>query len=101
MKQKNSSEEYITKKYLDERFSVFAQSIRRETQFIVDTAIEKLENRLRQTNDKLFNMLDKIVKELEGMREDRIIGDHQAKQVRQQVDNHEKRIKRLEVRQTA
>ena len=101
MKQKKSPNEYITKKYLDERFSVFAQSIRRETQFIVDTAIEKLERKIQQANDKLFNMLDKIVKELEEMREDRIIGDHQTKQVREQVDNHEKRIKRLEVRQTA
>ncbi len=96
MKQKKSSDEYITKKYLDERFDAFAQGIRKEVEFSGETLYEKIERKIQQTNDRLYNMLDKIVKELEDMREDRILGDHQAKQVRQQVDNHEKRIKRLE-----
>lgn len=99
MKQKKSSEEYITKKYLDGRFNAFAQGIRKEIEFSAETVIEKIERKMQQANDRIFNMLDKIVKEFEGMREDRILGDHQEKQVREQVDNHEKRIKRLEVHQ--
>ncbi len=36
------------------------------------------------------------------MREDRIIGDHQAEQVKEKVEDHEKRIGKLEhAQQTA
>lgn len=100
MKQKNLKDDYITKKYFDEklneRFDAFAEGIRKEMQFTVDTAIEKLERKMQQTNDRLFNILDKIVKELEEIREDKVIGIHQTKKLQGQVDNHDKRIKRLE-----
>lgn len=101
MKQKKSSAEYITKSFFERSITQLLQGIRREIEFSAETVIEKLERKMQEHNDANLTRLDKIVKELENMREDRIIGDNQSKQVRQQVDNHEKRIKRLEVTQAA
>ncbi len=100
MKQKNSTSDYITKDFFQKSNTQLIKDIRRETQFTVDTAVEKLERKMQEHNDANLTKLDKIVKELERMREDRTLGDYQAKEVSDQVNNHEKRIKRLEVSQT-
>lgn len=51
---------------------------------------------IRQYHDKTMTKLDDIVKELEEMREDRILGAHQTSELRKNVDDHEKRITSLE-----
>lgn len=96
MKQKKSKDEYITKKYLDERFDAFSQAFRKEMVFFGETLYEKIERKIQQVNDRLYNMLDKIIKELEEIREDKVIGAHQTKELRERVDDHDKRIKKLE-----
>lgn len=51
---------------------------------------------IKKLDDKIFNPLDKIVAELENMREDRQIGTEQTRELRVGVDDHEKRLTKLE-----
>lgn len=60
----------------------------------VDTS--KLEENITKFRDDIFNRLDDISAQLEGLREDRIIGAHQTRELREEVDDHTKRITHLE-----
>lgn len=104
MKQKNSSSSLVTKGYfkkelkqeLNSTIDRLLQGIRREITFAIETVTEKLEKRFQEISDKSLTKLDGIAKELEQVREDRIIGDHQAEQIKEKVEDHEKRIGKLE-----
>jgi len=67
------------------------------------TLREDLEKRFEETNennrkykDQILTGLDGVMKELESMREENTIGTHQTKELREEVDEHEKRITTLE-----
>lgn len=57
---------------------------------------EELAKELAKLEDKVMTKLDHIVAELETAREDRTIGVYQTKELREEVDAHEKRIAKLE-----
>ena len=67
-----------------------------QIQFYLESSEENTERRLSLKIDKVQTTLDSIVGDLEKSREDRTIGAHQTRELRIQVDGHEKRINKLE-----
>jgi len=57
---------------------------------------KKLDSKLTKYKDEILNGLDEVMGELQAMREDNTIGIHQTRVLREDVDNHEKRITKLE-----
>jgi hypothetical protein len=91
MKQKSDSSQTVTKVYLDDRF--------RLNNAIFDLKLENLERRIDENaqkyRDQVLTANDKIVKELEVMREENIIGFSQIARLNKRVDDHDKQIKIL------
>lgn len=85
MKQKADKSQLVTKAYLEERLDFQTAEIK-----------EIIDERFKEQDDKVMTKLDYIVSELEKMREDREIGAYQTRELRQDVDGHEKRITQLE-----
>ncbi len=56
----------------------------------------KLDEKFRTYRDEILNRLDSVMGELQNIREDNSIGTHQTRELREEVDNHEQRIKKLE-----
>lgn len=86
---------------IDNRFDVFEKKV--DTKFDafetkIDFKLDNLEIRVdekaRQYRDDILISNDKLAKTLETMREDLEIGDFQT---REKLENHEKRIKILEL----
>jgi len=93
MKQKNNSSSFVTKTFFLKSIDGLLQGIRNEIRLSAEVVVEKLERRMHETNDRNFTKLDFISKEIEQIREDKIIGGYQ---VEEKLDNHEKRIGKLE-----
>lgn len=66
------------------------------TKIELDEAFEAYDEKNRGYIDKVLTGLDKVMKELETIREDNVIGTDQTRELRIDVDNHEKRILTLE-----
>lgn len=66
------------------------------TKIELDEAFEVYDEKNRGYIDKVLTGLDKVMKELEIIREDSVIGIHQTRELRVDVDNHQKRILTLE-----
>lgn len=92
MKQKSGSSQVITKAYLDERFSLNGA----EFDLKLGNLERKIDEKAQRYRDQVLTSNDKIVRELEAMREENIIGFNQIARLGKQVGNHEKRIKILE-----
>ena len=104
MKQKSSSSQLITKKYLsktlDERFFTFEKKV--DEKFFIweartyikrDNLERKIDEKAQQYRDQILTSNDKLAKTLETMREDLEIGNFQT---REKLEDHEKRINILE-----
>lgn len=91
--EKRMDKRFVTKTFFENSIEKLLQGIRREIGFAVETVVEKLEYRFTQINDQNLTKLDSISKELEEMREDKIIGGHQ---VEEKLDDYGKRIAKLE-----
>ena len=113
MKQKNGDEDVVTKSFfkkeLKKELSKFAtktdlrnieKSLRSEM-LHVEQRGESLEDKMKQYKDEIITKIDGVMGELEAMREDSMIGTHQISELREEVDNHEKRINLLEQRKAA
>lgn len=57
---------------------------------------ERIDENARKYRDKILTGLDGVMGELQTMREENTVGTHQTFELRTQVENHEKRIARLE-----
>ena len=104
MKQKSSSSQLITKKYLektlDERFVAFEKKVDEKlfiwearTDIKRDNLERKIDEKAQQYRDQILTSNDKLAKTLETMREDLEIGNFQT---REKLEDHEKRINILE-----
>lgn len=104
MKQKSSSSQLITKKYLsktlDERFVAFEKKADEKlfiwearTDIKLDNLERKIDDKAQQYRDQILTSNDKLAKTLETMREDLEIGNFQT---REKLEDHEKRINILE-----
>lgn len=58
--------------------------------------IKDLREELTTFRDEIMTGIDGVMKELEAMREDSTIGTYQTRELREEVDDHEKRIAKLE-----
>jgi len=106
MKKKNNSTELVTKdffkKELHSTIDSLLEGIRREITFSAEVLTEKLERKLTQHTSLILTTVDPLLKELETRREDREITAEQYRGVTIKIDNHEKRISKLEhIQQTA
>jgi len=79
------SKNLVTEEFLEEKLLDLREGI-----------IDQVNFKNRQYKDEIMTGLDKVVKELEAIREDSIVGTHQIRELRVDVDNHEKRISKLE-----
>lgn len=88
-KRNSPSSELATKSYLDLKFDAFERRIE-----------EKMEEKLVNFRDKILNSIDKVMGELQAMREENTIGTYHTRELRGTVEDHEKRIAKLETPQT-
>ncbi len=111
MKQKNNSsddlvtkdflkKEFVTKDYfkteLNDTIDRLLQGIRQEITFSAEVITEKLEQRLTKHTSLILTTVDPLLKELETRQQDREIASDQSMKVEKKLDNHEKRIQKLE-----
>ncbi len=61
----------------------------------------RLERLIKDFKSENFTRLDGIVKELEDLREDKVIGISQTKELKKKAEEHEKRINKLESQRLA
>ena len=72
----------------------------------VDIKLEKMEGRIddnaQRYRDQVLASNDELMKQLETMREENIVGAGQTRRINDKLDSHEKRIQKLEqLQQTA
>lgn len=93
MKQKKSSDsELVTKGFLKSELESELGKLRRE----LGELEERMDKKAQQYRDQVLTKMDGMIKEFEIMREDRELGAYQTSELRNQVEEHEKRITRLE-----
>ncbi len=66
----------------------------------VNEKIRNLEEKFFKRFDKIMTMLDGIAKVVDDLRTENTVGSYHTRELRIQVDNHEKRIKYIESTQT-
>lgn len=88
--------EPLTKDFFVKSLSRLTERIRDEVKFAIETSEEKMVRNIQEGNDKILTKLDSIVKDIEELKEDEDIGVDQIRELRIEVDDHEKRIKKLE-----
>jgi hypothetical protein len=72
------------------------KSIEPVTKIDLDEALEEYDEKNRGYRDQILTRLDKVVMELETIREDNVIGTAQIRGLREDLAGHEKRITTLE-----
>lgn len=86
MKQKNKSEELVTKGFLRSE---------------LDELKKEIDENAQGYRDEILTSNDKLMKKLETMQDENTIGSGQTSGLRDDVEDHEKRIKHLEKIQTS
>ncbi len=100
--EKRMDKRFITKDYLNSTIDMLLQGIRREFTFAIEGVVEKFNEKLNKHTSLILTTVDPLLKELETRREDQAIATSQHSKLRNQFDNHEKRIVKLEhIQQTA
>lgn len=97
------AEDYVTKKDLESALERFAgrishdvdEKLRQYHKEYIDR-FDKVEEDQKEYRDENMNRLDDVMGELENIREDNMIGTYQIRELRENVDDHEKRITKLE-----
>ena len=83
------SADIVTKQFLEEKLLDLREDLRDEISINGD----RLDEKNRGYRDQILTGLDKVVKELETTREENTIGGHH---VNEKLDDHERRITKLE-----
>ena len=98
MKNKTKNDEVVTRAVLDEvleeKLCNYPTKIQVEIMF--ETWTNKVDERFRKYRDEIMTKMDQIVGVLAQMREDREFDKYDKRKVEEQLDNHEKRIGKLE-----
>ena len=81
--------DYVTRRDLREELDRFKKQDLKE-------GLDGLREEMRDYRDQIMTGLDGVMKELESMREDSTIGTYQIRNLREEVDDHEKRITKIE-----
>jgi uncharacterized membrane protein len=81
MKKKNTSLDLVTETHLAIK---------------LDELNLKVDDKARLYRDQILTKLDQVMGKLQNIREDNIVGTHQVRQLRKDVENHSKRLVKLE-----
>ena len=94
-----------TKKELREEIKLSAEEttkkLREEIKLSAEETVKKLEETMMGVKDILLTTMDSFAKDIETNREDRDLAVHQTSELREEIEDHEKRIKHLEKVQQA
>lgn len=106
MKSKRSSSETITKGYLKKELARLATkdelgSLGRRIDFKLEGFKEEIDENAKKYRDQILTRLDGVMSELETRKDERDLETHQYSELKDQVDNHEKRIIHMEEAQKA
>lgn len=101
MKKKNVRNESITRSVLREELEIIREGLNKElTRYATKEELSKLKDEMnenfRKYRDEVLSRMDFFIKDMEINREDRDLAVHQTRELGEKVDNHEKRIKKLE-----
>lgn len=77
--------DYVTKSFLKAQLKTALNKQTRE-----------FDQKSKKYRDEILTGLDEVMGELQTMREENTIGVHQTRELREDVDGHEKRITKLE-----
>ena len=105
MKSNKNSSKIITKAYLKRELSKLAtkeelKSLERRINFRFDNFKEEVDENAKKYRDQILTRLDGVMNELETRRDERDLETHQYSELKDQVDDHEKRIARIETSST-
>lgn len=97
MRQKNNVSEPATKKDLQN----VEEKLRVEIKTSANEILIKVDENAIKYKDEILAKMDEVMGELGVMRDENTIGSGQTSQLRDEVEDHEKRIKRIEKIQQA
>lgn len=106
---KNTSSNLVTKDFFRKELRVelngtierLLHGIRQEITFTIDTVTDKFEKKLNKHTSLILTTVDPLLKELETRQQDREIAAEHSRRIQKRLDDHEKRIKKIEQIQQA
>ena len=66
------------------------------TRIELDEAFENYDEKNRKYRDQILGGLDKVMGELQTIREENAVGNYQIREFREEIDDHGRRITKLE-----
>lgn len=85
----NKTVNYVTEDYLDRKLFTFKQELKEEI-------VNEIDGKNEKYKDEVMTKLDDISGQLEDLQQDKTLSIHQSSQLREEVEDHEKRITLLE-----
>ena len=85
----NKKNSYVTEGYLDKKLFILKQELKEEI-------VGEIDEKNAKYKDEVMTKLDDISGQLEDLQQDKVLSIHQTSQLREEVEDHEKRIKHLE-----
>ncbi len=85
---------YPTKDDLKKELSNYPTTIKVE--MMLEKTKMDIDDKARGYRDEILTKMDQVVGELAQLREDRLFEKHEKKEIETRIDNHEKRLKKLE-----
>lgn len=95
MKKKNDSSEIVTRGILREELSHLKTDIN-QLRADMDHLRIDIDEKAREYRDDVLTKMDKVIGELEGIREDSVIGRRQTEDLRVDVEDLKSRVKKIE-----
>lgn len=92
MKQMSVRDEIVTRGFLTDTLADFREDLIDQIDVRMDKKLDKVDNKI----DKVMIGIDGVMKELSDMREENAAGVLHSRRVDERIENHEKRIKKIE-----
>lgn len=83
-------------KGLETRFDIKFKGFETRFDIKLDMLKEEIDDNAKKYRDDVLTKLDGVIGELQTMREENTMGTYQTGEIKERVDDHEKRITRLE-----
>lgn len=93
-KDSNATKEDV--KILRRDLGLLRDGLKEDTRKALGLVEARMSKKFESYRDDVLTKFDAVMKELEEMREDSSLGVYQTQQLREEVDNHGKRITKLE-----
>lgn len=93
---KKNPSPYVTRKEIEEKFESSFKSLEVRIGIIFDNLERRIIDQVLNIRDQILTSNDKVAKELDNIRTNYQIAIDNYEEIRDKVDNHEKRITKLE-----